>query len=227
MKQAVRQFAEAVAEMYVAKAEQGYAPSEELEEFAGLLTSVDWAAAEPEYPPAGKVPGLRHLQTAIAAGYAAGDCPVLDALRLCVGLTPWETFYARTDWSQSFLDDFASGELIGPAGFIRSDLVSLGLFVLGPDTVYTDHAHDSTEVYYVLGGRAAWAMDSRNKVRTFTPGELVFTKPNQRHEIRTFESPLLAAWTWKSAPSATSYYYRDGPWTDGPVVAASRVNRPQ
>lgn len=225
MKSAVRQFAEAVAEMYLAKFERGYAPNEELEEFAGLLSSVDWSENPMIAPPRGDVPGLRHLPSALSAAYEAGDCPVLDALRLCVGITPWETFYARSEWSLPFIDDFASGELIGPNGFMRNKDISLGLFILGPNTTYSEHAHASTEVYYVLGGEAMWRLDSPEHERLYRPGDLVFTLPHQRHEVRTGDTPMLAAYTWKADPSAPSYYHSHGPWEAGSRVEPVMANR--
>lgn len=225
MKTAVRAFVEEVAEMYLSKLERHYAPGEELEEFAGLLSSIDWSEDPVIAPPSGDVPGLRHIPTALSAAYAAGDCPVLDALRLCIGLTPWETFYSKSEWSNPFIDNFASGELVGPKGFMRNEDVSLGLFVLGPETTYSEHAHNSTEVYYVLGGEASWRLDSPDREQRYRPGELVFTSPHQRHEIRTGGLPMLAAYTWKADPSAPSYYRSEGPWRKGRRTEPLLVNR--
>ena len=225
MKFAVRDFADAVAEMYLAKQALGYAPADELEEFAGLLSAIDWRDDPVIRPPSGDVPGLRHLPSALSNAYEAGDCPVLDALRLCVGLTPWETYYARSEWSSPFVEDFASGELVGPSGFVRSADVSLGLFILGPHTNYTEHAHASTEIYYVLGGEAVWRVDDPEQGTLFKPGDLVFTTPHQRHDIRTGEAPMLAAFTWKLSPAAASYHRSEGPWKSGHRVVPDVVNR--
>ena len=221
----IQTFAAAVADMYLAKRGRGYAPDAELEEFAQLLINVDWNTPRQPHPPLMPVPGLRHLPAAIANATHAGLCPVLEALRTCVGLVPWETFYAPTEWSTPFLNDFASGELIGPAGYIPNRDISLGLFILGPHVVYTEHAHASTEIYYVLGGRAAWTHDHATSSRWFYPGDLVFTKPHQRHEIRTGSTPLLIAWTWKEDPAAGSYHYEHGPWKDGQHVYAPLRSR--
>jgi len=221
----IRSLAETVAEMYLEKRGNGYAPDAELEEFAGLLTAVDWTAPRRPHPPARSVSGLAHLSPAIAAATRSGLCPVLEALRACVGLVPWETYYERTAWSEQFLDNFASGELVGPSGYIPNDDISLGLFVLGPNVTYTEHAHASTEIYYVLGGGAYWSRDRKETTRWFGPGDLVFTTPDQRHEIRTGHESLLAAYTWKSDPAARSYHYENGPWSDGKLVFAPLVPR--
>ena len=225
MKEAIRRFAEAVAEMYLAKSGLNYAAQAELEEFAGLLTAVDWSVEVQPAPPPGRVAGLRHLPNALAAAYAAGDCPVLDALRLCIGLTPWETYDARDAWAAPFLDDFVSGELIGPSGTIANRDISLGLFLLGPETTYTEHAHAAAEIYYVLGGGACWTLDRPDNAKAFAPGDLVYTAPDQRHDIKTGEQPLLAAWTWKADPGAPSYHRSGGPWRGGARRVPALVNR--
>ncbi len=225
MESVIRVLAESVAEMYMEKRGKGYAPDAELEEFAGLLTAVDWAVPQRPHPPARSVSGLAHLTPAIAAATRAGLCPVIEALRACIGLVPWETYYEHTDWSAPFLDHFASGELVGPSGYIPNDDVSLGLFVLGPNVTYSEHAHAAAEIYYVLGGGAYWALDGKEKAGWFDPGDLVFTAPDQRHEIRTGHAPLLAVYTWKSDPSARSYYAAKGPWSDSDPVFAPLVPR--
>ncbi|NIA70053.1 cupin domain-containing protein [Pelagibius litoralis] len=226
MKHIIRAFVEAVAQMYVAKAERGYAPRQELDEFVTLLRAVDWSTDEQTMPPPAIVPGLRHLQGAIAGGYALGPCPIVDALRLCIGVTPWETYYAESDWSRPFLGDFASGELVGPNGFVRSADISLGLFLLGPNTTYTEHAHASSEVYYLLSGEATWRLDRPTNTLRARPGDLIHTAPDQRHDIRTGADPMLAVFTWKADPSAPSYHFANGPWSDGVVVRPPLVNRP-
>lgn len=218
------EFAGAVAEMLLDKRGQSTAIDADLEEFARLLTSLERDMPRQPRPPHHEVPGLRHLPTAIAAAVDAGVCPVLQALRACVGFVRWETFYADSEWSAPFLDDFASGELIGPAGYLYSDTISLGLFVLGPHTLYPEHAHSSTEVYYVLGGHGSITVGSSdNRVRV-APGDVVVTRPDERHELRTDEEPFLIAYSWKGAVDASSYYRSSGPWGNGRVVVPPAKN---
>lgn len=218
MKPAVRAFADGVSQMYEAKSERGQVPTNVLSEFVNLLGAVDWSVDERTIPTPATIPGLRHLQEALAAAYAEGPCPIVDALRLCIGVTPWETYYAESEWARPFLQEFASGELIGPNGFIPSKDVSLGLFLLGPDTTYSEHAHASSEVYYLLAGTAQMKIGDPRNVRQARPGDLIYTAPNERHDIRTESAPMLAVYTWKTDPSAPSYHWADGPWKGGTVV---------
>ena len=225
MKLAVKTFVEGVAQMYVGKASRGQVPATNLNAFIELLCAVDWSAEERTAPLPATIPGLRHLQDALAAAYAEGSCPIVDAMRLCIWVTPWETYYADSDWSRPFLHDFASGELVGPNGFIPSNKVSLGLFLLGPNTTYTEHAHASSEIYYLLSGTAAWRVgDPRNRTRVL-PGDLIYTAPNDRHDIQTGDKPILAVYTWMADPSAPSYHFEGGPWQGGDLIHPPLVNR--
>ncbi|WP_420345392.1 hypothetical protein [Pelagibius sp.] len=103
--------------------------------------------------------------------------------------------------------------------------VSLGLFVLGPQTTCSEHAHASTGIYSILGGEASWRVDSPEQERLFTPGALVFTAPHQRPEIRTGALPLPAPCTWKADPAAPSDHRSGGPWRNGPRREPDLVNR--
>ena len=119
----------------------GYAPDGELEEFAGLLTTIDWNAQRQPHPPTATVPGLRHLTAAIANATRAGNCAVLKALRTCVGFVPWETFYVRTSWSAPFLDDFASANQqyrhnhLWPRNDFHSKVSSSGVVTYGTSSL--------------------------------------------------------------------------------------------
>lgn len=225
MKEVVQTFVEGVIQMYLVKAERGQVPASDLFEFVELLRAIDWSVEERQVSAASTIPGLRHLQNAIVAAYADGPCPIVDALRLCVGVTPWETYYADSNWSRPFLDEFASGELVGPSGFISNQKVSIGLFLLGPNTVYTEHAHASNEVYYLLGGEAIWRIGDPENVRQAHPGDLIYTAPHQRHDIQTGSTPMLAVFNWKADPSAPSYHFTEGPWRGGSIIRPPLVNR--
>ena len=225
MKNAVQGFVRSIAQMYASKADKGQVPADELREFIDLLHAIDWAPEERPIPSPATVPGLRHMPIALAAAYADGPCPIVDALRLCIGVTPWETYYAESAWSQPFLHKFASGELVGPNAFFPSRDVSLGLFLLGPNTTYTEHAHASHEVYYILSGTVTCRVGDPLGCRTVRPGDLIYTAPNERHDIQTADAPMLAVYTWKGDPSATSYHFDEGPWRGGNVVCPPLVNR--
>lgn len=95
--------------MYAAKAAQGQVPTIDLCKFINLLGAIDWSRKERTIPVSATVPGMRHIQAALAEAYAKGSCPIVDALRLCIGITPWETYYADCNWSRPFLQEFDQG----------------------------------------------------------------------------------------------------------------------
>ena len=54
---------------------------------------------------------------------------------------------------------------IGPDGRLWHDEVILGLFVLGPHTVYPPHAHPAEEFYVVLSGAPEWQVGAGKGLR--------------------------------------------------------------
>ena len=216
--EAIRFMARTVAETYRAKARDGIEPPEALHTAATLLGRVDWSAVAGTDPPAQPVTALRHLPVVLALMAEGEDRAVGAALRSCLGFAPWQTFYADSDWSHPFLDEIACASLVGPTGIVWSDDVALGLFLLGPHTTYREHAHGLDEIYYVLAGSAEWGFDREDNRRTFGPGSLVHTAPDQRHDIRTGSEPILCAYTWTNDPAAPTYHRSGGPWGSGEKI---------
>jgi len=214
-------FTQAVSQILQNPQKAASLPGEELHHFAELLDQTNYEQPLQKTPPNHPVPGLRHLTPTIQAALENGHADLMETLRPVIGLTPWGTFYEKNDWSNPFIDNFACGELIGPAGYLPNQQVSLGLFIIGPDTLYSEHAHDSKEIYYVVSGGAEWAIDREDNKRWAGPGEIVYTSPHQRHSIQTGTQPLLAIYSWKEDPAAGTYYYEHGPWRGGNVVPAA------
>ena len=191
---------------------------------ADRLDAVDWTADDGPVPPTGSVPALRHLPAALALAREARDRAAADALPSSIGHAPWSTFYADDDWACPFLHEVACAALVGPTGIVHSDRVALGLFLLGPNTTYREHAHALHEVYYVLGGRAEWGLDRENNRHAFGPGALVHTGPDQRHDIRTADEPIICAYVWTNDPAAPTYRRSEGPWGGGEAIEPPLVD---
>jgi quercetin dioxygenase-like cupin family protein len=213
-----------VSDAYRTKADNGLGPADALRCAAARLDDVDWTEHVDREVPTGAVPALRHLPAALALLRDAEDQVAADALRSCVGVAPWETFYAESDWARPFLGEIACAMLVGPTGIVPSDAVALGLFLLGPHTTYREHAHGLDEVYHVLAGRAEWGLGREDDRRALRPGAVVHTAPDQRHDIRTGSVPLLAAFTWTSDPAAPTYCRSEGPWRGGDRVEPPLAN---
>lgn len=220
----LRSVAETIADLYLDWRGRGAAPDAELDAFADLLRAIAWDVPQRHPAPATIAPGLRHLSVAIANITGSASETAIAALRASIGFVPWGTLYARSPWSESFLDEFACGELIGPTGYVFNSQVSLGLLLIGPETTYREHAHASTEIYCVLSGGGEWAIARPDAARRFEPGEIVLVQPHQRHSIRTAREPLLVAYTWKESPAADIYYNERGDWGNGDRVLAELVS---
>ena len=115
-------------------------------------------------------------------------------------------------------EHIACASLAGPAGTVRTDDVALGLFLLGPNTIYREHAHRLDEIYYVLAGSAEWGFDREDNRQTFELGAIVHTAPDQRHDIRTGPEPIRCAYTWTKGPAAPTYHRSGRPWGGGDTV---------
>ena len=140
-----------------------------------------------------------------------------DAACFAFNHVHWTEFYEEDDWSRSFLSEFANGEGIGPDGRLWHDEVILGLFVLGPHTVYPLHAHPAEEFYVVLSGAPEWQVGAGKSYETVNNGEVVIHRSEVSHSIRTKGSPLFAVYGWRGDINARSWYRDDMTDPEGEV----------
>ena len=86
--------------------------------------------------------------------------------------------------------------LIGPGacGFEEADF-SMGIFLLGPRTLYRDHRHLAPETYINLSPRTGWRFDGGGW-SDFPGGSVIFNPPNQVHATRVYDQPFLSVFAW-------------------------------
>jgi len=125
------------------------------------------------------------------------------------GLVRWTEFYAEDDWSRHFLPCFANGEGIGPDGRLRDNKIILGLFLLGPNTVYPSHAHPAEEFYLVLSGDPEFQVGAKKPYLTQKPGSVVLHHSNVSHSIRTSDHPFFGIFGWRGGIHERSWYRND------------------
>ncbi len=123
---------------------------------------------------------------------------------------------ADLDWRQTYsMADVAAGaitadflgrygwcELIGPTAASRSDRMTCGFLLLGPDTHYPSHSHEPEELYLPLSGTASWRQsqgDSHGEWQQRPPGALIHHAPFEPHAMRTHTDPLLALYLWRGS----------------------------
>ena len=86
--------------------------------------------------------------------------------------------------------------LIGPnaCGFEAQDFC-LGLFMLGPRTLYRDHAHDAPELYVNLSPRSGWRL-STGGWQDYEAGSIIWNAPGEPHATRAYDRPFLSVFVW-------------------------------
>ena len=161
-------------------------------------------AAEPASAP----PGLRHFRSAAESlredRFASERFPRL--LEETLSLFAWSSFYRRDFWSASFLDEIAALKLLGPAAPAPSERLALGLFLMGPGVHYPLHAHAAEELYLTIGGAIDFRSDPKQPWRTTVPGDLIYHRVHEPHEMRTRERASVALYLWSGEIFEPSWY---------------------
>lgn len=124
---------------------------------------------------------------------------------LAAALAPLEphlrwTDYLPSPWAEPFLGKMATGMLAGPAAPIESDSIAFGVFVVAPNTDYSDHGHEARELYLTVNGDPLFAKDG--VWSSLDPGSATIQEPNEVHALRTRDHPMLVFWTWVGAIAA-------------------------
>lgn len=121
--------------------------------------------------------------------------PLVEALVAAAPELAWRQTYRSDQISARFLARYGWCELVGPHGGCGSELVRLGLLLLGPETEYPAHRHAAEEIYLVLAGTAAWRQGAA-AWRLVPPADAVHHAPWVMHAARTQAEPLLALYFW-------------------------------
>ncbi len=101
-----------------------------------------------------------------------------------------------SDVGRSFRDGNMVCPLIGPgASFVPSDDLFLCLFFLQSRTLYRDHVHEASEMYFNLTGPCGFRLGNDDWVDY--PGDsLVWNRPWAAHATRVYQAPFLSVVSW-------------------------------
>ncbi|MCK0104191.1 dimethylsulfonioproprionate lyase family protein [Pseudohalocynthiibacter sp. F2068] len=148
--------------------------------------------------------GTRHdeiLKDAIA-GIAA---PELHEIASCLAASRDDLVW-REDNAQFYPPGADLGEgytkcnlhtlLIGPdaCGYHHPDF-SLGIFMLGPRTLYRDHDHDAPELYLNLSEKSGWRFKS-GEWQDYPAGSLIWNEAGEPHATRVYDQPFISVFVW-------------------------------
>lgn len=179
------------------------------DKFVSDIETVMNLSAHDGVKPAAPVRALRHAPVAFSAVPTFVSENLLQAARSALGHVHWTEFYEPAAWSKPFLADFANGEGIGPDGTVRCDTMILGLFILGPNTLYPPHAHPAEEFYLTLSGAPDFQVGDDAPFVTIAPGEVAWHGSDVSHAIRTGPDPFLAVFGWRGSIHERSWYRSD------------------
>lgn len=86
--------------------------------------------------------------------------------------------------------------LIGPdaCGWHHPDF-RLGVFMLGPHTLYRDHNHDAPELYLNLSERSGWRLGCGGW-RDYPAASLIWNAAGEAHATRVYDRPFLSIFAW-------------------------------
>ena len=86
--------------------------------------------------------------------------------------------------------------LIGPdaCGHHHPDF-SLGIFMLGPRTLYRDHNHDAPELYINLSDKSGWRFGASGW-QDFVAGSLIWNAAGEPHATRVYDEPFISVFVW-------------------------------
>ncbi len=148
--------------------------------------------------------GTRHdevLKNAIAGIVA----PELQEIARCLKAAKDDLIW-REDNAQFYPPGAELGEgytkcnlhtlLIGPdaCGYHHPDF-NLGIFMLGPRTLYRDHNHDAPELYLNLSEKSGWRFGTRDW-QDYSAGSLIWNAAGDPHATRVYDQPFISVFVW-------------------------------
>jgi mannose-6-phosphate isomerase-like protein (cupin superfamily) len=86
----------------------------------------------------------------------------------------------------------AAGGYIG--NVLRSELLSVGIYVLPAGGADTQQPHEQDEVYYAVRGRAKFQVGSED--HAVAPGALLFVAARQAHHFHEIDEELVLVVFW-------------------------------
>jgi hypothetical protein len=106
-------------------------------------------------------------------------------------------FYQQgTDLGEGYTKCNLHTLLIGPdaCGHHHPDF-SLGIFMLGPRTLYRDHNHDAPELYVNLSKKSGWRFGTRDW-QDYPAGSLIWNASGAPHATRVYNLPFISVFVW-------------------------------
>lgn len=152
----------------------------------------------------GQLPGCSFLAEAVRLAQSAEDPVIARIARMIEAQSPRLPWMLRTGLpgaAEDFPLRHANAMFVGDNGLETSD-VTVGVTIMGPNTVYTDHSHPPEETYLVLSP-GEWRQNA-GPWREPGVGGVVYNPPGIIHSMRAGNEPLLAVWLLRPADPASA-----------------------
>jgi len=146
---------------------------------------------------------------------ATADADLVDTIRALTGDLRWYQIFQGSGIDRSLAEGLFAAPLAGPTGFIASDPVRAGLFLLAPNICYPLHSHAAEELYFGLSGRLTLQHGTQGEPFTIDGTSWSVTPSNRLHSLRTGDEPVLLAFIWKGEINAPNWWWaqqEDGSW---------------
>ena len=104
--------------------------------------------------------------------------------------------------------------LIGPnaCGHHHPDF-SLGIFMLGPRTLYRDHNHEAPELYLNLSNKSGWRFGAHDW-QDFPAGSLIWNAAGETHATRVYDEPFISVFVWLENVNSSCHVVHSDDWPE-------------
>ena len=141
------------------------------------------------------LPACQYLDSAISNIRCAPSAVVTsfaDVLEELRPLLKWQHRSQANNLLGNEDQNIANCLLVGKGGMEQHDSIQIGMTIMAPNTVFTDHRHPPREVYAVLSD-GSWRQNT-DKWHQPGIGGFVYNQENIVHAFKSGQTPLLAIW---------------------------------
>ena len=141
------------------------------------------------------------LRTALDEATDPCILSIVRDIKACLLDVTWKQdkseFYPISDEvGKRYMESNLHTQLIGPNGSVaKSKDFMLGVFMLGPWTLYKDHSHIAPEFYLNLSNKSDWRFNFGPWQR-YGAGTLIWNPSKQIHATKVSDKPFLSIFAW-------------------------------
>lgn len=136
-----------------------------------------------------------HLAAALANMKDRGLAKAIERASPWLKWRPY-SLYPRAEIGAAFADGHAFASLIGEDACIEAENFDLGLFIIEPKVLYTDHHHAAPELYAPLTGPHAWRFLPDEDFRWIGADVPIWNEPWAPHATQAGDVPFLCIFCW-------------------------------